>query len=346
MSACLPARVYAHGFSWRKRAILRRFVAPAAVAFVADPASVPVDGTLLVWGSAQAPAGLASGVRVVRVEDGFLRSVGLGAAWTKPLSWVIDGTGIYYDASRPSDLETILQAGGFSALALARAARLRQCVVESRLTKYNVGHSNWKRESHMRRVILVPGQVESDAAIRMAAPGVRTNLALLKEVRASNPDAWILYKPHPDVVAGLRASGKGEHEAATWCDTVVRDVSMADLLVEVDEVHVLTSLTGFEALLRGKRVTCHGQPFYAGWGLTTDLHPVARRRRQITLDELVAGALIEYPTYIAHGSGAITTPEQALGALIQWRASASTGWFRSCWRRTLEACLSIQGRTR
>ena len=40
------------------------------------------------------------------------------------------------------------------------------------------------------------------------------------------------------------------------------------LLGIVDEVHTLTSLTGFEALLRGIEVHAYGGPFYAGWGLT------------------------------------------------------------------------------
>ena len=39
-------------------------------------------------------------------------------------------------------------------------------------------------------------------------------------------------------------------------------------------METMTSLAGFEALLRGKPVTTHGQPFYAGWGLTEDICPV------------------------------------------------------------------------
>ena len=59
----------------------------------------------------------------------------------------------------------------------------------------------------------------------------------------------------------------------------------------------MTSLTGFDALLRGKQVIVHGRPFYAGWGLTQDLLPVPRRQRYLSLDELVAGALLHYPLY-------------------------------------------------
>ncbi|HMI20960.1 MAG TPA: beta-3-deoxy-D-manno-oct-2-ulosonic acid transferase, partial [Sphingomonas sp.] len=75
--------------------------------------------------------------------------------------------------------------------------------------------------------------------------------------------------------------------------------AMSSLLARIDGVHVLTSLTGFEALLRGLDVTVHGQPFFAGWGLTRDLAaPLSRRTRKLTLAELVAGTLILYPRYL------------------------------------------------
>lgn len=342
----LPTLLFAHGFSLRKRALLRRFVPASTLRFVHSGNAVPADACLLLWGSAPAPAGLAPTVQLVRVEDGFLRSVGLGAELVKPLSWVIDRRGMYYDASKPSDLECILQTAEFDDALLARAARLRQHIIDSRLTKYNVGVENWTRPDTAVRVILVPGQVESDAAIRCATQGIRTNLGLLQAVRAANPDACILYKPHPDVVAGLRAVGQDEGEAKHWCDDIVGDVPMSDLLMHVDEVHVLTSLTGFEALMRDKRVTCYGQPFYAGWGLTTDAFALERRSRRLTLNELIAGALILYPTYVTHDDGQLTTPEQALEGLLAWRARSAASARRPWWRKLLRVCLSIQGRKR
>lgn len=60
----------------------------------------------------------------------------------------------------------------------------------------------------------------------------------------------------------------------------------------------MTSLTGFEALLRGVKVTTTGAPFYAGWGLTRDLGDVPPRRRDdISLEGLVHATLIDYPRY-------------------------------------------------
>jgi capsular polysaccharide export protein len=141
------------------------------------------------------------------------------------------------------------------------------------------------------------------------------------------------------VVAGLRKKGEGEDEAVRWCNEVVIDAAMGELLAAVDEVHVLTSLAGFEALLRGKIVACYGQPFYAGWGLTNDHAPLARRTRRVTLDELVAGALILYPTYVSRTTGRFTTPERALDELLDWRQKAKAGL--PLWRRFLRLALRL-----
>jgi len=334
----LPPFVYALDFSSWKRPALRDFVAPSRVTFVADGSEVPPGGTLIVWGLRE-PQPRPKGIRIVHVEDGFLRSVGLGADLIRPLSWVLDEAGIYYDATRASDLEVLLQTQAFTPEDVARAARLREALVAAGLTKYNVGGPAWQRPALATRVILVPGQVESDASIRFGAPGERTNLGLLKAVRAANPDAHIVYKPHPDVVAGLRDPGKGEDQAAAFCDEQVVEATMADLIAQVDEVHVLTSLAGFEALLRGKVVACHGAPFYSGWGLTQDAIEIPRRTRRLALDELVAGVLIAYPRYVSRATGARITPERALEELVRWRAQAGTGV--PLWRKLFRHVLRV-----
>jgi capsular polysaccharide export protein len=315
----LPSRVFAYGFSLNKRRILRRFAGDSTITHVDETKKVPAGATLLLWGSSPVPAGLGQNVQIVRIEDGFLRSVGLGAELVPPVSWVMDRRGIYYDATRASDLEHLLQTTHFSPQLIARAALLRERVVTARITKYCVAGRTWRRPARTERVILVPGQVESDASLRFGAPAIRTNIDLLQAVRTANPDAYLLYKPHPDVVAGIRARGQREQEARAWCDEVITDASMGMLLQQVDEVHVLTSLAGFEALLRSKQVCCYGAPFYAGWGLTRDRLSIQARNRHLTLDELVAAALILYPLYVSRETGGFITPEQAIDELTAWR---------------------------
>lgn len=329
-----PPVIYACAFSIWKKPIVRRFFAGSRVVFVRSASQVPDYSSLLVWGRKPIPGKLPAGVQLIHLEDGFLRSVGLGADLIQPVSWVIDSRGIYYDATQPSGLEVLLQTTEFIPELLARAIQFRERIVSTGLTKYNVGSSGWQRPAGTGRVILVPGQVESDASLRFGAPGICTNLGLLRAVRETNPDAYLLYKPHPDVVAGLRRKGQDEDEAGRWCDEAVVDADMGELLQQVDEVHTLTSLAGFEALLRGKAVTCYGQPFYASWGLTTDIEPILRRSRRLSLDMLVAGTLILYPVYISRTTGQFTTPERALDELLAWRAMETSGlpWWNTAYR--------------
>lgn len=315
--------IYGYGFSLWKKPIVRRFFAKSKIVFVRSASRVPAGSTLVVWGCNTTFDKLNDDIQLLHLEDGFLRSVGLGAELIRPLSWVIDTRGIYYDATRWSDLEHLLQTNKFSDVQISRAYRFRRRIVSAGLTKYNVGNTYWQRPAGDRQVILVPGQVESDASLRYGAPGIRTNLGLVQAVRKANPDAYIVYKSHPDVLSGLKAKGDKEHEVVRWCDEAVANVSMGELLPVVDEVHVLTSLTGFEALLRDKAVTCYGQPFYSGWGLTKDLLPVPRRTRVLTLDQLVSAALILYPRYVSYSSNELCTPEKALDELLVWRNRAS-----------------------
>ena len=259
-------------------------------------------GAVAVWAS-RAPAGLAKAaqrhaVPLIRVEDGFVRSVGLGSDFMPPASLVLDGRGMHFDPSVRSDLEQLLLDTEFDTALVERARALITRLVAAGVTKYNLGKRmpplDWPDG---KRRVLVPGQVEDDLSVRLGGEGVRGNLDLLARVRAANPDAFILYKPHPDVEAGHRKGKIPDDNARKFADLVIREVSTAALLGEIDELHTLTSLAGFEALLRRRRVVVYGRPFYAGWGLTADLAGIDRGRR-LMLEELVAGALILYPRYL------------------------------------------------
>jgi capsular polysaccharide export protein len=249
-------------------------------------------------------------IELHRVEDGFVRSAGLGASFVPPSSLVFDTRGIFYDAGRPSDLELMLEEAEFPPDLIERAARLREKLVAARTTKYNVDAQAFERiDSNGQPVILVPGQVEDDASIQRGSPYLKRNIDLLKAVRVSHPDDFIVYKPHPDVEAGFRRGRVSEREAEAFADRVVTRGAILDLIESADRIETMTSLAGFEALLRGKPVTTYGQPFYAGWGLTEDVFPVARRTRQRLLDELVLAALILYPRYLDPVSGLRCPPE-------------------------------------
>lgn len=337
---------------------------PGGVHFVRDArqaaamAPGPADA-LLCWGPEPPPgvAALAARrcARLVHMEDGFLRSVGLGSDLIPPRSLVLDELGLYADATCASTLEHLLRHARFSADELAEAARLRDFITAQRLSKYNhepLDAAHWPTAGH-RPVVLVPGQVEDDASIRLGCTTVRTNEQLLAAVRAARSDAFIVYKPHPDVSSGNRRGAIGLQQARQWADHVEDRVGVIGCIDACDELHTMTSLAGFDALLRGKPVTTHGLPFYAGWGLTHDAAAQAemvlqRRGRRLSLDELVAGALLRYPLYwdpvlrgfttamaAAHQLQAERDARLADGAL----GGLSTGWWprqrrkaRALWR--------------
>lgn len=318
----LPQKVSIYGVKRYWRGSFNAFFQGCQRQFMAQPKALPSAFVPVLWGNrAQAPQGSA---QILRVEDGFLRSVGLGALFTKPLSWVVDDLGLYFDATRLSRLEYFLQHHQFTQRECQQAEQLHQKLLDANVTKYNTGQGNWLRKNNQQRVLLVVGQVENDASIEFGSPIIKSNIELIRQVRRENPQAYLLYKPHPDVVAGARASGKNESQAHQWCDQVITHIGIDQLYSQVDEVHVISSLAGFEALLRDKKVVCYGQPFYAGWGLTLDKYPTARRTRQLTRSELIFASLIWYPLYISPVTGYYCSALQTVEHLQQWKSSRSS----------------------
>jgi len=327
------------GFSWWKRREIARFLwtpeHPLRV-FRSERAALAYAerqrGTLAIWPSRVSASlvadAAARGVPLVRVEDGFVRSVGLGSNLVPPSSIAVDRLGIHYDPAHPSDLEALLANEGFSPEMLARAARLRETIVAAGISKYGQDAAQpVPQRQPGRRLVLVAGQVEDDMSVWLGGAGLASNLELLRRARALEPDAEIWFRPHPDVDAGHRVGAVRDADALLHADRIVRGGGMAPLLDTVDAVHVLTSLTGFEALLRGCDVTCHGVPFYAGWGLTRDLAAVPDRRgRALALDALVAGVLIAYPRYLDPVTGLPCAPEVLIDRMQAGAAQNRLGW--------------------
>lgn len=335
MAAGYSGRMIAVGFRRWKAANIKPLLSldQKQVVFVscvkAAQALVPKAGDCLVFWGREAPAGLLelaarSSARALRMEDGFVRSVGLGSDLIPPLSLVLDERGIYFDPTQPSELEHILSTAQFSEDELARARQVQAFIVEHGITKYNLEPREkavWQTEG--KEVVLVPGQVEDDASIRYGCTDVKTNLALLQAARRACQKAFIVYKPHPDVMSGNRAGKVALAQAREFADHVETRLSVVSCIEACNVVHTMTSLTGFDALLRGKKVVVYGQPFYAGWGLTDDVVKegvaFARRQRVLSLDELVAGALLHYPIYWDWELKGYTTCEAVLHRIVETR---------------------------
>jgi capsular polysaccharide export protein len=238
------------------------------------------------------------------------------------MSLVADRSGIHFDPRTPSDLEHILSQTRFDSALVARADALIARIIALGLTKYNLGGRGAPPPRSARRTVLVIGQVEDDLSFRLAGAGIDTNMIVLARARQREPNAVLIYKPHPDVAAGLRKGGHPASQVRRFADHIADDIPLPALLGSVDAVHVLSSLAGFEALLRGRDVIVHGQPFYAGWGLTRDLAPPPRRGRALTLAELVAGALVLYPRYLDPQTGKPCPPETLVDRLAAGAGSS------------------------
>lgn len=306
------------GFSpWKRKVVPYYLRSPCGeLSHASSVSDVPQNARMLVWGrKMEIPGNLQN--RTVWVEDGFIRSKGLGAAFNFPYSWVLDETGIYFDSSGPSDLE-IIYSRGFSDSDLAESKSLIDVLRAKRMTKYNLTATPIpfdKKRIKDRKVILVPGQVEADASIMFGSPVVKSNLELLEAVRRQEPEAFLIFKAHPDLVASARHGRILTDGVESVADLVVTEGNVLDWLDQCDEVHTMTSTVGFEALIREVPVVTYGLPFYAGWGLTKDHLTCERRCKKLTLEELVCGALIKYPRYMNPITGEFTTAQKVIKLL-------------------------------
>ncbi|MDP3122555.1 hypothetical protein [Polynucleobacter sp.] len=263
-------------------------------------------------------------VKILRLEDGFIRSVGLGSDLIPPLSLVADQSGMYFDSSKPSDLEELLQRHSFSNNELSRAKEVHRMIVRNKITKYNIEPNRTVSWNTLNKVaVLVVGQVENDASILAGAKGrVRTNLELLKAAHEMHPDAFIVYKPHPDVHMNNRKGYINPKQIYLYANHTEINASIISCIEASDFIHTITSLSGFDGLLRQKKVFVHGDPFYAGWGLTIDLglseQCRQRRTRKLSITELIAGALIKYPLYWDWNTKKITTCEATVLSITKY----------------------------
>lgn len=338
----LSGEIWCIGLSWWKRKIMQPFLTTHnnKVRFFKSLAQAQSQYSgqsikIMMWGQKYTKIPLwakENNLPILRMEDGFIRSVGLGSNLVAPLSLVVDDLGIYFDAQSPSRLENILQTHEFNQHEIDQADTLIKALIEKNIGKYNVGNGGLDLPNpRPQQLILIPGQVEDDASIRYGSDHLKSNLDLIKVVRGENPDAYLIYKPHPDVVSGNRIGKTKDEDALQYVDQVITQANILDCIEQVEEVHTMTSLSGFEALLRGKKVTCYGLPFYAGWGLTTDKVQTERRDKTLSLPKLVAGAMLLYPTYIDPESKQVIDAMQALKILDEQRKvkqqSISSNWF-------------------
>lgn len=143
----------------------------------------------------------------ILIEDGFLRSMGLGVNGDAPLSIVVDDLGIYYDAAKPSRLETLILAQEDLLPRLPEGERALRLVIEHQLTKYNHLPATWPAHLSFdagKKQVLVIDQTFGDLSLQYGGVTPETFQEMLSAAKAENPDAVIWVKIHPDVLAGKK----------------------------------------------------------------------------------------------------------------------------------------------
>lgn len=266
----------------------------------------PKPSTVLIWGYTE-----SSFLRkylqmrfknIWRIEDGFIRSADLGASHAIPYSLAIDKTGLYYNCHEPSDLENILNNYDFSSdkKLIIEAKHALQEITDLRLSKYNLPTAYRNPSIKIKKRIAILGQVDKDASIRYGNPNNWTSEQLVKLAYFENRNDEIIYRPHPEVYKGYQKSKFKRKNIESFAKISNPDENIIDFIDSVDHVYTITSLSGFEALLHGKKVTVVGAPFYSGWGLTDDRCQIERRKRNLSLINVFSAAYLLYPKYLAN----------------------------------------------
>lgn len=279
------------------------------------------DSEFFVWGY-KAPQYILNfaqrnNKKISYVEDGFVRSVLLGASLSPAMSLTLDTKTPYFNAREPSELEDLLATYDFAAHPeLIERAKLAIAEMIARgVSKYNksttVNIENLYGPKDKRRVLVV-GQVEDDASIMLGCAKKFTNNDLVRLAVEENPLAQVIYKPHPDVLSGKRPLQSNPDDVQDICQVVRKDIPLPQSFHKVDHVYTITSLSGFEALLRGIKVTAVGCPFYACWGVTDDRQSNERRQRKLTVPEIFAGAYLLYAKYYNVVTGEAVTHEDVV----------------------------------
>jgi len=247
------------------------------------------------------------GLEVMYLEDGFYRSYNTGPQGDRAYSQVMDYSGIYYNSKKPSDLENLLNLSIVSnerEISIARKAI--SFIKENKISKYNNNISLNDKIKTLRNILIVD-QTFGDKSLKYG--GVLSGVNIQKIVDDINnryDDRYTIYiKVHPDVINGDKKSALGitdisKIESRLKIVLIEENINPIELMEEMEEVNVLTSQMGFEALLLNKKVITYGRPFYSGWGLTIDKNKFKsnRRKRVLTIEELFVGACILYTNYI------------------------------------------------
>ena len=256
-------------------------------------------------------------------EMGFLYSVSAekNSNYNKGISFVIDDLTPYYDATRQSRLEHMLNSDlELTDEQLDRSKSLIKKIVDTKLTKYNhqpifepkIGRDGVKK-------VLVVDQAYGDYSIVKGGGSDKIFELMLEAAIKDNPEADIIIKTHPDTLYRDVSCYYSKIKEGNNIYKTSEGINPFSLMEIVDKVYVCTTQFGFEALMMGKEVYTFGIPFYSNWGLTEDYQTCARRIRKRTMEEIFYITYIMYSHYVDPRSSKVCEIEEAVDYLLEER---------------------------
>ena len=266
------------------------------------------------------------------MEDVFLKSV-ISRFHSVPeeqlqfqysCGFVVDDLTEYFDATRPSRMEMILNSGfKVTDEQLKRARANIKKITENKVSKYNsqpIVEPKIGRDGVSK--VLVIDQSYNDYSIIKGCADDSTFEKMLECAIEENPDADIIIKTHPDAIGTTAIKTKCYYQNIQEHDNIYKftaPINPYSIIGSADKIYVCTSQFGFEALMCGKEVHTFGMPFYAGWGLSVDNQKCERRTRTRTLEEIFYIAYIYMSQYINPETCQKCEIEDAIDYLIKNR---------------------------
>jgi len=241
----------------------------------------------------------------IRIEDGFIRSNGLGVTGAKSMSFIIDKSGIFYDKVNDNDLKDIILKQKLSIIEEKKIRDIIKYITDNKISKYNniCTKSIDTLNISDKKNILIIGQVDNDMSLKY---GLIDNhdvyLDIIKFINSNNTNHTIYIKLHPDILSGVKKSSLDLNQLRNMNVIIITDnYNPIELLSKFEEIHTLTSQMGFEALMIGKKVHTWGVPFYSGYGITEDhniYYEDVRNTIPRSLEIVFKSMYLDYTIYI------------------------------------------------
>lgn len=258
------------------------------------------------------------GKKVIYADKGFIPNILVHHTWYR-MSMILDYTSSGNGHKSFAFLEKLLLSDeGLSQLQIDRSIRMIEKIISHKVSSYNHAvdlRVNIGRLGVAKVLVVDQSSAHSDQESFLNEKVIFEKM--LYDATKNNPDLDIIIV-NPEGNHGYLDEYNKKYENIFKLDY---DVNTYSLLDSVEDVYVVSSRLGFEALLRAKNVHCYGTPFYAGWGLTQDKFQLERQTRQRTVEEIFHYAYIEMSRYFDPEQDKLVEIEEILDYVIKHR-----GW--------------------